>query len=363
MSGVESPVQETQKVLLERQLLQALGRLEGRRPRLLAFDSGVGGGFRQAGHDVSIVHPCGPWPEGEESFDLILGIGLLEKTDDDRKSVYELRDLLADDGIFVLAPPLAASGRPPPNAGLRQYSIDELGSLVHRSGLMATALWADGPELIICECRRSTESGAEMVATVADFVGRSRWDEAEAALSAATEQMENEELVREYAMLIGHVHLSRGRLAEALEAFNDATNLASPSALTYTGMGAVAMSANDIEAAKELFEAALDLCPTHFPAMRGMGMIHEALGDTEAALTSFDMAATQRPSERDVAEKVVNLSIAVCRADPATHAIKRYVTVTGDERWAKKLLDRIAPIKAQERSKKSPAPVMGSAES
>lgn len=353
MSGDESPVRESQRELLKDQLLQALEKLGERRPRLLVFDTSLEEAFEQAGHDVTMVGGEGAWPR-ESSFDLIMATGLIERVSNDHQALFSAVQCLSEEAILVLAPPLALSGREPPEGALRHYSIHELASLMLRTGLMATSLWANGPELIIVECRRSTEVGARSIATIADLVNCSRWAEAEQALTVMTEQIEEEELVREFAMLVGHVHLGRGRLAEALEAFNNASNLAGPSPLPLTAMGAVALSANDFEAASELFTSALELCPTHFSALRGMGVVQESLDDLEAALTSFDMAATQRPFERELAEKVVELAITTGVASPAMHALERYSRATGNKKWARRYLKRITSLENHSSSSSSP---------
>lgn len=216
--------------------------------------------------------------------------------------------------------------------------------MVLRAGMETSQRLAEGPELIVVECRPSEAVGADVVADVAEDVSFGRWAEAEATLSAMTAQMESEELVREYALLVGHVHLARGRLGAALEAFNEATRLAGPSVLPLTAMGAVAVSAGDFDAATDLLSAALEVCPTHAAALRGLGFVRESRGDFEGALTSYDMAAVQRPADREIAEKVVDLAIEVGRASAAAHAIDRHVKWSGDREWADQIIERFTPF-------------------
>lgn len=354
----------TQLELLVRQVMVAL---EGQSPKVLAFDENLGERFARRGHQTVTCDPNSGWPRGEESFDLVLVVGLLERADDDRRTLVQLKDRLSEEGVAIVAVPCATAGREPPDGrdgevNLRQYSAQELSSVVLRAGMEISQRLADGPELIVVECRRSQEVGVDIVTDVAEDVSSGRWAKAEATLSAVTAQMESEELVREYALLVGHVHLARGRLAAALEAFNEASRLAGPSVLPLTAMGAVAVSAGDLGAASDLLSAALDLCPTHAAALRGLGLVHETKGDVEGALTSYDMAAVQRPGDRQIAEKVVDLAIEAGRASAAAHAIDRHVKWSGDTSWADQLIERFAPFEMAPSQHVATQGAVGSAE-
>jgi Flp pilus assembly protein TadD len=328
---------------------QMIVALAGDAMKMLVFDHDLGARFDRAGQHTTTFDPSGQWSVDDNAFDLALVVGLLERVDDDRSTLATVCERLDEDGIAIVAVPCATEGREPPpcrdgSMSLRQYSAQELTSIVLRAGMEISRWLAEGPELIVVECRRSQEVGADIVASVAKDVSAARWAKAEATLSAVTAQMESEELVREYALLVGHVHLARGRLAAALEAFSESSKLAGPSALPLTAMGAVAVSAGDFDAASDLLTAALELCPTHSAALRGLGFICETKGDVEGALTSYDMAAVQRPSDRETAEKIVDLAVEVGRASAAAHAIERHVTWSGDEGWAERILERFTPL-------------------
>lgn len=357
-------VKETQLELVMQHLI---GALEGQTPKVLVFDENLGERFLGASHQVVIFDPKSDWPDDEGGFDLALAVGLLECADDDRRTLAQLKGRLSDEGAVIVAVPCATAGREPPDGTdgsttLRQYSAQELSSVVLRAGLETTQLLAEGPELIVVECRPSEEVGSDIVTDVAEDVSKRRWAKAEATLSAVTAQMENEELVREYALLVGHVHLARGRLAAALEAFNEAARLAGPSVLPLTAMGAVAVSAGDFDAASDLLTAALEVCPTHAAALRGLGLVRESKGDVEGALTSYDMAAVQRPGDREIAEKVVDLAIEVGRASAAAHAIDRHVKWSGDTGWADRIVERFTPYEMVPPHRVASQGAIGSAE-
>ena len=339
MSEAEK-ARESQVELLVRQLVEVLSRDE-KSNRVLAFDVAVGKRLQEAGQEVEVVEPEGPWPE-EAKYDLVLCLGCLEKVTEERVALRRVKESLEADGLAVIAVPLARPGSGPPDGCLRTYSDEELSSLLFRSGMSVSEVLSEGPEQIIVETRASEAVGADTIAEADQAISDKRWDDAERLLGSITEQMEDELLVRELAMLVGHVHLARGRLQQALEAFEQASGLGEAAAQPLIGLGAVALAAGDMEAASELFSAALEHLPTSYFALRGMGMVKKELGDAEGALTSFDMAATQRPAEKEVAEQVVDLALEVGWAGSSRQAIDRYVRATGDEKWATQLANRLA---------------------
>jgi tetratricopeptide (TPR) repeat protein len=322
----------SQLELLVRQVVEALGR-EPEKQRVLVFDTALAGRFTGLDHEVIVARPEGRWPRGA-SFDVVLCTGLLERVEDDRATLRRIRGALKPTGQALIAVPLARPGCAPPAKAVRHYAVEELTSALLRTGLSVAQVLAEGPELLISQAAPSTAIGAETIARADAAIAAKSWDEAERLLSSITEQMEDELLVRELAMLVGHLHLARGRLSAALEAFEQASGLGGASVQPLTGLGAVALAAGDLEAAAEIFGAALEYCPTSFAALRGMGMVKQALGDKEGALTSFDMAASQRPGDREIAEQVVDLAVEVGWSGSARQAIDRRVGVTGDDAWA-----------------------------
>ncbi len=340
MSEAEK-AREPQMELLVRQLVEALSRDQDSN-RVLAFDEELGRRLRQeTGQKVDVVEPDGTWPD-KEKYDLIVCLGLLERAPEDRVALRRVRESLGPDGVALVAVPLARPGSGPPDGCLRSYTDEELSSILFRTGMSLTKILSKGPELIIIEVGASAAVGADTIAEADQAILEKRWDDAEQLLGTIDEQMEDELLVRELAMLVGHVHLARERLQQALEAFEQASGLGEPAAQPLTGLGAVALAAGDMEAASELFEGALEHNPTSYFALRGMGIVKKELGDAEGALTSFDMAATQRPAEREAAEQVVNLALEVGWTGASRQAVDRYVRATGDEQWATALVNKLA---------------------
>lgn len=329
---------ETQSELLLRQLVEALGADQSKQ-RVLVFDDALAKRLRVVDHEVIVAPPEGTWPRGGK-FDLVVAMGLLEHVEDDRATLRKVSKTLKAGGQVLIAVPLARAGCTPPPGARRHYVAEELTSAMLRSGLSVAKVLAEGPELLIFEGLPSTAIGAATIARVDEALATKRWDEAERLLSTITEQIDDVLLVRELAMLVGHTHMARGRLAASLEAFEQASGLGEPTAQPLIGLGAVALAANDLEAAAELFSAALERCPTSFAALRGMGMVKQALGDREGALTSLDMAAAQRPAEREIAEQVVDLAVAVGWSGSARQAIDRHVELTGDESWALRVINQ-----------------------
>lgn len=336
----------TQRELLTQSVLEALASDPQSSPHLLVFQTDLAATFEEAGHRVTCFPLEAPWPDGGP-FDMIVAVATLEHTEKERDLLRRFPTWLADDGLGLIAVPLATPGREPQQGTLRHYGAEETESLLIRAGLDVVRPLAQGPELLIFETTPCRAQGATVVAQVARAVADQQWAEAETALSTLSEQIEDKKLLREYAMLVGHVHMAQNRLAEALDAFKQASEVLEKSVLPLTAMGAVALAAQDMEAAADIFRAALDACPTHFSALRGVGIVDEIRGDKEQSLTHFDMAGAQRPGDREISEKVIDLAIDLGRADPAYHAIDRHLRATGDEAWASQQRQQVAPIACQ----------------
>lgn len=329
----------SQRELLTSHLAGAVARQDGP-GRSLAFDPELAERIEAAGGEVVLVAPDQD-PPRRARFDLIAAVGLVERVRRDRATLRSLKELLAPGGLVLIAVPLARQGCPPPEGCRRSYVTEELVSAILRSGLCVSRFLAEGPELVVAEARGQGAPGVGVLSRVDAATSAGRWSEAESLLASMSEQMEDEAIVRELALLVGHVHLARGRLIAALEAFQHACGLGEPAAQPLTGLGAVALAAGDLEAARELFGGALERCPTSFAVLRGRGLVQRELNDLEGALISLDMAATQRPAERELAEQVVELALAVGWSGSARQAIDRYVRWTGDEPWATRLIDEL----------------------
>jgi tetratricopeptide (TPR) repeat protein len=344
MTGAQQRI--TQRKLLTQSIVEALAADPQSSTHLLVFREDLAAALTTAGHRVTQFPLQGPWPE-DGPFDMIVAIGTLEQCEDERALVRHFPQWLKSDGIAIVAVPMATAGREPTQGTLRHYGTNELESVLIRGGLQVVRQLAEGPELLIFETAPSQGTNNKVVAHVAKAIADEQWAEAEEALATLSEQIEDKKLLREYAMLVGHVHLAQNRLGEALDAFKQASKIMENNVLPLTAMGAVALAAQDMEAAADIFRAALEACPTHFSALRGVGIVDEFQGNKEQSLTHFDMACVQRPADREISEKVINLAIELGRADPAYHAIDRHLRATGDESWAAEHRQRVAPLTCQ----------------